>query len=85
MDKDLPLLGALVGRLKSNLMERLQRSGDAVDEAGIEGVEQPGDLGSLGTVVGLHGEPWDPTLGLIVGHRLWDLQLWGLLVCPLHR
>ena len=75
----------MAGRLKSNLMERLQRSEDVVDEAGIEGVEQPGDLGILGTVEGLHEEPWDPTLGLIVGHRLWDLQLWGPLVCPLHR
>ena len=74
----------MAGRLKLNLMERLQRSEDVVDEAGIEGVEQPGDLGILGTVVGLHGEPWDPTLGLIVGHRLWDLQLWGPLVYPLH-
>ena len=68
-----------------NPMERLQRSVDVVAEAVIEGVEQPGDLGILGRVVGLHGEPWDPTLGLIVGHRLWDLQLWGRLVCPLHR
>ena len=65
-------------------MERLQRSVDVVGGAETEDVEQPGDQGILGRVVGLHEEPWDPTLGLIVGHRLWDLQLWGPLVCPSH-
>ena len=33
-------------------------------------------------------EPWDPAKELIVGHRLWNLQLWGplvysLLICEL--
>ena len=58
-----------------NLMERLQRFVDVVGGAGIEDVEQPEDQGILGRVVGLHEEPWDPTLGLIVGHQLRDLQL----------
>ena len=49
-----------------------------------EVVEQLGDQGSLGRVVGLREEPWDPILGLIVGHRLRDLQLWGPLVYTLH-
>ena len=65
-------------------MERLQRSVDVVDEAETEDVEQPGDQGILGRVVGLREGPWDPALGLIVGHRLWDLQLWGPLVYPSH-
>jgi len=68
-----------------NPMERLQRSVDVVGEAETEDVEQPEDQGILGRVVGLHEEPWDPTLGLTVDHRLWDLQLGGRLVCPLHR
>ena len=66
-------------------MERLQRSVDVAGGAETEVVEQPEDQGSLGRVVGLPEEPWDPTLGLIGGHRLWDLQLWGQLVFPLHR
>ena len=67
-----------------NPMERLLRSVDVVGGAETEDEEQPGDQGSLGRVVGLREGPWDPTLGLIGGHRLWDLQLWGPLVYQLH-
>ena len=60
-------------------------SADEVGEAGIENVvEQLLDLGNLGTAVVHHEALWDPASELNAGRRLWDQQLLGQLVCPLH-
>ena len=64
-------------------MERLLRFVDGVGEVENENVEQLVGLGILGKVGGRHEELWDPTLGLIVGRLLLDLQLWDPLVFPL--
>ena len=60
-------------------------SADEVGEAGIATVvEQLEDLGNLGTAVVHHEVLWDPALELNADRRLWDQQLLGQLVCPLH-
>ena len=60
-------------------------SADEVGEAGIENVvEQLEDLGNLGTAVVHHEALWDPASELNAGRQLWDQQLLGQLVCPLH-
>lgn len=66
-------------------MEMLPMSADEVGEAGIATVvEQLEDLGNLGTAVVHHEALWDPASELNAGRRLWDQQLLGQLVCPLH-
>ena len=60
-------------------------SADEVGEAGIANVVgQFEDLGNLGTTVVHHEALWDPASELNAGRRLWDQQLLGQLVCPLH-
>ena len=60
-------------------------SAGEVGEAGIATVvEQLEDLGNLGTAVVHHVALWDPASELNAGRRLWDQQLLGQLVCPLH-